>query len=139
MAELRPGEDLVFFDGDCGLCHRSVRWIVAHDDAGRFRYAPLGGETFRELVPPDARAALPDSLVVRSPEGELLVRSDATRRILRRLGGGWAFLARLLGLLPRFLRDAAYDGVARVRSRLFARPSRSCPVASPELRARFLA
>jgi predicted DCC family thiol-disulfide oxidoreductase YuxK len=137
VAELSP--DLVFYDGDCGLCHRSVRWIVAHDGRGAFRFAPLGGETFRALVPADTRAALPDSLVVRTAEGALLLRSEGTRRVLRRLGGAWAALAVLLGLVPRALRDAAYDAVAHARSRLFPRPTRACPVAAPELRARFLA
>jgi predicted DCC family thiol-disulfide oxidoreductase YuxK len=137
VATLSP--DLVFYDGDCGLCHRSVRWIAARDREGVFRFAPLGGETFRALVPPAERAALPDSVVVRTPEGALLLRSDGTVRVLRRLGGGWAVLGALLAAVPRALRDAAYDAVARVRGRLFARPARGCPVASPALRARFLA
>src|SRR6266545_4057289 len=48
--------------------------------------------------------------------------------MLRRLGGGWRVLAALFGLVPRPLRDAAYDFVARVRFRLFARPADACPV-----------
>jgi len=34
--------------------------------------------------------------------------------------------------------DAAYAGVARLRGRLWPQPRDSCPVAAPELRARFL-
>ena len=33
---------------------------------------------------------------------------------------------------------AAYDGVARVRLRLFARPTTACPMVPPHLRDRFL-
>jgi hypothetical protein len=35
------------------------------------------------------------------------------------------------------VRDAGYDGVARVRHLLFPRPGDACPVTPPELRARF--
>ena len=41
----------IFYDGDCGLCHRAVRVVLAADPEGRaFRFAPLGGETFRALM-----------------------------------------------------------------------------------------
>jgi predicted DCC family thiol-disulfide oxidoreductase YuxK len=130
--------DLVFYDGDCGFCHRSVRFLLARDpDGSRFRYAPLQGETVGRLLGAAERASLPDSLVVRTAAGELLVRSRALLHVLRRLGGAWALLAGLLWLVPRPLRDATYDAFARVRYRLFVRPTEACPVLSPSLRARF--
>ena len=42
-------------------------------------------------------------------------------------------------LIPRPIRDIAYDGVARVRRRLFAPPAEVCPMLPPALRARFAA
>jgi predicted DCC family thiol-disulfide oxidoreductase YuxK len=132
-----PAAEILFYDGDCGLCHRSVRFVVAADRAGRFRFAPLGGETFRALVPADARGGLPDSIVVRRADGALLARSDAALHVLRRLRGVWPALAAVLALVPRGLRDAGYDFVARRRARWFARPVDACPLVPVELRARF--
>ncbi|MEN8160707.1 MAG: DUF393 domain-containing protein, partial [Myxococcota bacterium] len=86
--------DHVFYDGECGFCHWSVRFLAARDGKGRFRYAPLGGATFLELVPEEQRAALPDSLVVHTADGRVLVESPALLHCPRRLGGGLAFLAR---------------------------------------------
>jgi predicted DCC family thiol-disulfide oxidoreductase YuxK len=129
--------ELLFYDGGCGLCHRSVRFVAAADRAGRFRFAPLGGETFRRLVPPERATGLPDSIVVRRADGALLARSDAAIHVLRRLGLGWRPLAAFLALVPRPLRDAAYDFVARRRARWFARPDASCPLVPPHLRTRF--
>jgi predicted DCC family thiol-disulfide oxidoreductase YuxK len=129
--------ELLFYDGGCGLCHRSVRFVVAADPEGRFRFAPLGGETFRGAVLPALREGLPDSIVLRTAEGALLVRSDAALHVLRRLGGRWRLLAALLGLLPRRLRDAGYDFVARRRARWFASPADACPLVPAHLRARF--
>jgi predicted DCC family thiol-disulfide oxidoreductase YuxK len=128
----------IFYDGHCGLCHRVVRFVLARDPDGRaFRFAPLHGPTFHAVVPPDRRAALPDTLVVHRADGTLLLRSDAVLHVLGRLAPGWRALARAAGLLPRSWRDAAYDGVARVRARLFRPPPDVCPVLPPELRARF--
>jgi predicted DCC family thiol-disulfide oxidoreductase YuxK len=128
--------DHVFYDGACGFCHGSVRFLAAHDRDGAFRFAPLGGPTFDRLVPPQRRAALPDSLVVHAADGRLLVESDAVLHTLRRLGGGWRVLAALLALLPRSLRDGAYAFLARNRRRWFARPADACPIPSGSLRAR---
>lgn len=133
------GPDIVFYDGACVLCHRWVRFLLHRDREGtRFRFAPLGGETFGAEVPERVRPSLPDSVVVKTPEGRLLVRSEAALHLLRRLGGGWARLAGGLGLVPRAALDLLYDSVARARRRLFRRPEAACPVVATELRARFL-
>ena len=130
--------DLVFYDGHCGLCQRSVRLILAEDSTdAAFRFAPLQGETFQALLPAKERDALPLSLVVRTEQGTLLTRSAAVLHIMRRLGGVWRLLAGLLVLLPARPRDGLYDGVARIRHHLFARPVEACPLMPPQMRARF--
>jgi predicted DCC family thiol-disulfide oxidoreductase YuxK len=131
------GEEL-FYDGYCGLCHDAVRFVLAEDSTGKtFRFTPLQGETFAARVPAERRAGLPDSIVVLTDDGSLLVRSAAFLHILRRLGGGWAVMASVLGVIPRGLRDLAYDLVARIRYRVFGRRDDVCPIVPPDLRARF--
>ncbi len=130
--------ETLFYDGGCGLCHRAVRFLLWADREGRcFRFAPLGGRTFRVVVPEGERARLPDSLVLRTESGQLLTRSAAVLYMLECLGGAWKVLAVLGRLVPRRLADALYDFVARVRYRLFARPPEACPVVPALLRARF--
>jgi predicted DCC family thiol-disulfide oxidoreductase YuxK len=132
------GAEYLFYDGHCGLCHRAVKFVLKHDRSGRtFRFAPLQGATFAARVAMERRAGLPDSVVVQTRDGALLVRSNAFLHILRRLGGGWAVLAALLGVIPRGLRDLVYDLVARIRYRVFGRRDDVCPIVPPELRARF--
>lgn len=127
----------VFFDGDCGLCHHTVRFLLRADPDGEvFRFAPLGGETFEREVAPRLEN-VPDAVIVLTADGRILTRSDATVRLFLQLGGVYGWLGTLLGWIPRPLRDAAYDALARVRHRLFARPEAACPVMAPELRARF--
>jgi predicted DCC family thiol-disulfide oxidoreductase YuxK len=134
MLPPRPTDDMVvFFDGVCGLCSRSVDFILARDRTGAIRFAPLQGETAaRELG--DRRI---DSIVVREG-GRLYRRSAAVLRIASALGGVWRLLAALARPIPRPLRDLLYDVIARHRYRWFGKRD-TCRLPTPEERARFLA
>ena len=130
--------DTVYYDGQCGLCHRTVRWLVRKDiDGRRFRFAPLDSEAFRKAVPDEARISLPDSFVVLTGDGRMLIRSQALIHLMERLGGIWLGIGRVLSWVPGIMRDAMYDAIARIRHKLFARPPDVCPVVPPELRSRF--
>ena len=132
------GTELLFYDGHCGLCHRAVRFVLAEDRLGTaFRFSPLQSDLFQATVSEAERRALPDSLVVRTAEGALLSRSTAILYILSGLGGAWRVIAGGMSLVPAPVRDGLYDGVARIRYRLFARPEDACPIVPGELRARF--
>jgi predicted DCC family thiol-disulfide oxidoreductase YuxK len=131
--------EILFYDGHCGLCHRAVKFVLKRDRTGAaFRFAPLQGSTFLEKVPIERRAGLPDSVIVLTGEGELLARSDAFLHICRRLGGRWRWMAGVLSIVPRGLRDAVYNFVARVRYRVFGRRDDLCPIVPADLRERFL-
>ena len=142
FAWLRPCKaerpEVVFY-GHCGLCDWAVRFILARDRTGEaFRFAPLESDTFRAALSEAARVSLPDSLIVQTDNGTILMRSDAVLHILRSLGG----MSRVLGIvsrfIPRALRDWVYDGIARIRHRLFHAPVAACPIIPADLRARFL-
>lgn len=136
---LAGSSDLLFYDGGCGLCHRWVVFVLRHDPDGEgFRFAPIGGTAWGEVIPASRQSGLPDSLVLRTADGRTLIRSEAVLRIGERLGGSWRSLAGIAGLLPHWLLDLGYDGVARIRKRLFAPPEGSCPAVPAELRTRFL-
>ena len=137
---------VVLYDGVCGLCNRAVRFVLRRDRDGLFRFAPLQGELARAalarhgLAPPAADSSDPGTLYVVIDAGgrdeRLLARSEAVLFILRNLPLYWVAAA-LFRILPRFLRDALYDFVARRRYRWFGRYD-TCPLPRPEDRARFL-
>lgn len=127
----------VFYDGHCGLCHFSVRFVLLRDQVGHFRFAPLDSEIFRAAVPEAARAGLPDSVIVQTASGELLVRSTAIIYLAKRLGGIWQILGTMAELIPVSWRDRLYDWIAGIRHHLFAPPAAACPLIPPHLRDRF--
>lgn len=130
----RASAPVLFYDGECGLCARSVQWCLARDRAGVLRFAPLQGTTYAALGEDRPRDL--GSLVVHDVDG-LHVRSEAVLRIGRLLGGPWRVAAALGRVVPRFARDAAYDAIARRRHRWFG-PADACRVPDPATRARFL-
>jgi len=132
-----PKPETIFYDGHCGLCHRSVKFVAPRDDRGLFDFAPLRGEYIQQVVPAERRERLPDSIVVRTRGGELLTHSSAIAHILKRLGGVWGVVGWALWLIPRPIRNLGYNAVAKVRHRLFARPDEACPLMPPALRGRF--
>lgn len=129
--------ETVFYDGECGLCHSTVRWLLRADASGeRFRFAPLGGQRFGEVFDASACASLPDSLVVQTHDGRTLVQAAAIAHLLLRLGGGWGRLGLVVRATPTFIGDGLYKLVARARKRLFQRPATTCPRLPPELACR---
>ncbi len=129
-------ERLVLYDGVCGLCHRTVRFLLRVDRDSAFTYAPLQGEAAaraRALYP-----NIPDELstFVFIEGGRAHLRSRAFAHAARHLPYPWR-LGALSRFVPAFLADLAYRLVAKVRYRLFGQHD-TCSLPSPEQRARFL-
>ena len=136
MAHHRP---IILFDGICNLCNSAVQWVIARDKEGRFDFATLQSDAARQelerVLSRDEIEALPDSIVLLDSDG-VHTRSAAALRIARGLGRRFAWL-RLGFVLPRPIRDAIYDLIARKRYRWFGRRD-SCMTPTPDLAARFL-
>ena len=108
---------IILFDGECGFCQRSVRFVLRHDKRGVFRFAARqSGAGLRLLaehgLPPEGV----DSMVLLEDDREY-THSTGSLRIVRRLRFPW-WLGYAGIVVPRPLRDAAYKLVARNRHRL---------------------
>ncbi|MBU6366745.1 MAG: DUF393 domain-containing protein [Gemmatimonadetes bacterium] len=143
MTGPRTPPSVLLYDGDCGLCARSVQFVLRHERPARrgaLRFAPLDSPYGQALRARHPALAGVDSVVWHTPApdgpGTVATHSEAVRAVLRHLGGAWGWMAVLLGVVPRPVRDTGYRLVARHRRRLFA-PTCVIPAASD--RARFLA
>ena len=129
------------YDGLCGFCNGTVRFILEHDHGGTMRFATLQGDFARGVIARHPEVATVDSLILVERDSatdveNVYARSAGALRVARYLGGPWT-IARALAIVPPFLRDWAYDVFARFRYRVFGRYS-SCPIPSPEQRGRFI-
>jgi predicted DCC family thiol-disulfide oxidoreductase YuxK len=117
-----PVERVVLFDGVCNLCNGLVQFIIRRDPHARFQFA--------------AMTSFAADTIVLVEDGRRYERSAAVLRIARQLRAPWPLLFAFI-VVPRPLRDWAYDAVARRRYRWFGRRE-TCMVPTPELRARFV-
>ena len=132
------GYAVVLFDGECNLCSRSVRFVIARDPKGQFRFAPLQSEMARLLLQSRGMSAERFDTVVLAERDRISTRSTAALRIARKLRFPWPLAYYALIWIPRPLRDVAYDFVARRRYRWFGR-SQACAVPAPDLASRLVA
>lgn len=133
---MTEGAAVIVYDGECVLCDRSIAFVAAHDAAGRFRFTASSlpaGQALLEACGVDPSA--PGSVVL-VERGKAFAKSEAALRIAAQLDPPWSWL-RVLRVVPRFVRDAAYDVVARHRYRWFGRRD-GCGLPSAEVRARLL-
>lgn len=127
---------ILLFDGVCNLCQASVQWVLKRDKAGIFRFASLQSETGQQQLTRFGLAGEAFDTVVLVAGARIFTRSDAALEILRRLGIPWSWLS-VLRWIPRPLRNAVYDWVARNRYRWFGKKE-LCWLPRPEWSDRFL-
>jgi predicted DCC family thiol-disulfide oxidoreductase YuxK len=137
-AKRATGKEVLFYDGNCGLCHRVIRFLLAEDKEGIFKFAPLQSKAFEQMIDKESYQALPDSIVLLTGDGKMLMRSAAVIYLLTHLGGMWRIVGTILYFIPLFIRDAGYDLVGKHRYKMFKKPDDVCPIISEELRSRFV-
>ncbi|MBT7850256.1 MAG: DCC1-like thiol-disulfide oxidoreductase family protein [Flavobacteriaceae bacterium] len=129
-------QQIVFFDGVCQLCNRSVNFLIKQDQKSVLKFASLQSTYAQKVVP---KALLNheklDSIIVYS-DGEFYDQSTAVLKLCKILGGLYTVF--LIGyLLPRFIRDGLYSFIANNRYRWFGK-TEQCRVPTAELKERFL-
>ena len=123
---------VLFFDGDCAFCSKSVRQVVRFDKHARVSFAPLQGKLAAEMG--FARHAAADDgtmVLLRETDGQVFTRSAALIELARALGGGWRVFT-LARFIPKPLRDRAYRWIADHRY-LFMGKSDTCSLPDSEL------
>lgn len=125
---------IILFDGECGFCLRSVRFIIAKDPGAYFRFVPKDSPAGRRLM---SEAGIPADLqsMILLESGRAWIKSDASLRIASHLRSPWNVLA-WLRVVPRPLRDLGYGLIARFRHHLA--PKRACSLADLPAPDRFL-
>jgi predicted DCC family thiol-disulfide oxidoreductase YuxK len=132
---------VVLYDGVCGLCNRMVQFLLEHDRHDRLRFASLQSEFAATVLArhhADPRDLDTVYVIVNYDERDenVLARSDAILSLGPALGGIWN-IAAAGKMIPRKLRNAIYDLVARNRYRVFGKHE-SCMMPEHRYRWKFL-
>jgi predicted DCC family thiol-disulfide oxidoreductase YuxK len=124
---------VLFFDGECGFCEKSVMRVYGFDEQGRIHFAPLQGKLAEQHGLTGYADREGGSMVLlRESDGEMFTKSDALVELGKALGGVFCLSAVVFSWFPKCLRDGMYDLVARNRFKLPA----SCELPDAELKKR---
>ncbi len=126
---------VVLFDGVCKLCNRSVNFILRIDRKGRLKFASLQSNYGRTILTTHGRHTDPMDTMMLLEGNRLSTKSTALIRMAHYMGGVWP-LAKLTLIIPRFMRDALYDVLARNRYSYYGKYD-TCPLPDPEFEDRF--
>jgi predicted DCC family thiol-disulfide oxidoreductase YuxK len=127
---------IVLFDGVCNFCNASINFVIEHDKAGYFKFAPLQSEIGEKLIAKHGIDTIETDSVILVEDGKACTHSDAALGIAKHLDGIWS-RANVFRVIPRPIRDLVYKIIARNRYRLFGRRD-ACMMPTPDIRARFL-
>jgi predicted DCC family thiol-disulfide oxidoreductase YuxK len=128
---------VLLYDGACGLCSSTVRFVLRHDHDGSLRFATLQSPSAERVFAQHPELRGSDTVVwVDHARGQVLTRSAAVLRVAAYLKGVWR-VALVFYLVPRRIRDWAYDLVARHRHLLMEGAGR-CWVPPSNVQDRFL-
>ncbi len=121
-------DNLVFFDGICGLCNQFVDFLFIEDRNDVLIFTPLQGETAKKLYP-NGELEKFDSIAFLQ-NSKLYYKSTAAIKVCITVGGIWK-LAAILYIFPKFIRDFFYDFIAKNRYKWFGKKE-SCRMPTPE-------
>jgi predicted DCC family thiol-disulfide oxidoreductase YuxK len=130
---------IIFFDGVCNFCDRSVQFIFQRDNKGYFQFCPLQSEKAELLLSQSGGSSSKDGAlytVMLLENGKIYERSTAALRMARKLNKTWPLLY-ILMIVPRPIRDFVYAFIAKNRYKWFGKKE-SCMIPSAELRSRFI-
>jgi len=127
---------VILFDGVCNFCNSSVNFVIDRDKDGYFKYGALQSDEGTALLTQSGYDSTYLESILLIEGGHIYRDSEAALRVARRLSGLWPMLYGCI-IIPRFLRDAVYNWIARNRYKWFGKMD-SCRIPTPDIRSRFI-
>lgn len=123
----------VFFDGNCGLCNRSVQFILKHERNQNLQFTSLQSSFVKKVMKEFGLESNYEESILFYQNGKLFSKSRAVLKIIPFLKW-YLYPIFIFWLVPNSIRDKFYDIIARNRKRI----SKVCELPGPEHSNRFL-
>jgi predicted DCC family thiol-disulfide oxidoreductase YuxK len=125
---------VVFYDGACGLCSRSVLFLLRNEKDDSLRFCALQSETAREFFLENKLTMQSFDTIVFWDGTRFFFKSNAVLRLVPFLKTRFVWL-KLAWIFPRFVRDFVYDRIAKNRKRFF---KNTCALPTEAQKNRFI-
>ena len=122
-------KNVIYYDGECGLCHLAVRFILRVDSKNNFYFSPLSNL--------DINLKNIDSIILKRGN-KVFYEGMAIIMIFENIDNNWNYLAKILKLIPINVLDTAYRWVSRNRAKISVKKVSSCPMVPSYYQKRFI-
>ncbi|RZL44457.1 MAG: DUF393 domain-containing protein [Pedobacter sp.] len=128
-------QPVILFDGLCNLCNGAVQFTIKRDKQNLFRFASLQSDYAAEKIAPFNITAENLESFILLENNKVYLRSTAALRVAKKLNGLWPLLYGFI-IVPRFIRDAVYNYIAKNRYKWWGKQE-TCWVPTPALKNKF--
>ncbi len=115
---MKPSIPTLFYDGDCALCSRSVKFVLRNEKSDAIRFCAMQSEKGRALLAQMGFDSLQPGTVIFSDSGKTFKSYKAVARIATYLRFPFTILS-FIRFVPRFIGNGVYYWVAKNRRRFF--------------------
>ena len=122
-------KNVIYYDGECGLCHLALRFIFRVDSKSNFYFSPLSNL--------DINLKNIDSIILKR-DNKVFYEGMAIIMIFENIDNNWNYLAKILKLIPINVLDTAYRWVSRNRAKISVKKVSSCPIVPSYYQKRFI-
>lgn len=137
MYTIPKNKKIILFDGICNLCNSTVLTVIKYDKKNVFLFATLNSEAGKKITKHlNINTAKVDSIILYEPNITYELKSSAVLTIAKELGGFW-LLFQVFWLLPKSIRDYAYDIIAKMRYQWFGKKSQ-CELPNTSISTKFI-
>lgn len=123
---MQSAKRVIIYDGKCGLCSRTVRFLQLRDRHRIFTFLPLHDVDYQVSESFRLSGVSNTNTVIYLRQDQIYQYSEAVIRILNDLGGPYK-MSLLLLVVPRVIRDSLYSWIAKNRNRWF-KQSEACEI-----------
>ena len=130
---------IIFFDGYCILCNKTVDFLISKDKKQKFLFATLQSKTATNILNEigfQEKQSKNLNTIVYFKNGTFKIKSNAVIDILSELGGVYQF-TKIFYLIPLFLRDLIYDQISKNRYKWFGEKT-TCRILNPNKYTRII-
>ena len=127
---------VILFDGVCNLCSSSVQYIIKHDPGKIFRFASLQSTFGQNILSAYHLPVSNYNSFILVNNNDIYTRSTAALLVAKELKG-FIKLLYVCIIIPKFIRDAVYNIIAKNRYNWFGKKN-ECWIPTPELKSLFI-
>ena len=116
----------IIFDGSCGFCHKSIRFIAHRDTQKSFLFISNQSEMGKQILREYRVTKLSDDTVLLVQDKKVYAKGVALIKILQQLPA-WKTIGKCVSFIPTAALNWGYDVIAKNRKRLSSQQNCKIP------------